>query len=162
MSERDPDKTLKVFGDLSETAIHEVAGVIKAMYAASKANPLMGIVSALYTADFLQKLGIMYPNTANALREAVFQAIGLNFSQGYATAFKAWESAIPFLGFFTTTTNIQYEGILKTSMTVDATGGEQIVKEAVHEAGETVQTLFRGEEGTKRLAALTKLLEGAM
>jgi hypothetical protein len=159
----DPKVTIagiKGLTDVSETSIQTVGKIITSMDNASKANPLMGIVSALFHADLFQKLGLMYPNTAQALREAVFQAIGLNFSAGYAANLKAWESAIPLLGFFTTTTNIQYESILKTTLQIDATGGETIVREAVQQERETLRSMLGGgEQGTRRLTALMKLLE---
>jgi hypothetical protein len=116
----------------------------------------MGITATLFTADFLEKLKLMYPNTAQALREATFQAIGLVNNFASATNFKAWEQDIPIIGFFLPSTNIQYESILKTSVTVDATGGETVVKEA---AGELGAIIGGGKEGTQRLQTLLKLLE---
>jgi hypothetical protein len=144
---------IKSLGDLGETVIIEISGVIKEMYKASKANPLMGIAAFLFTMDFLEKLHILYPNTAQAGREACFQAIGLTLTFGNAANFKAWEQAIPIIGFFTTSTNMQYESILKTSLTIDATGGETIVREALRQTGESSR-----EDGGGISKALLKLL----
>jgi hypothetical protein len=151
---------VKALGDLSEESIRQAGKTIQALYSAAKSNPLLGVVAAVFTIDFFQKLKLIWPNSAQATREAIFTALGLQFNLQSATNLKAWEQDIPILGFFTTSTNIQYESILKTSVTVDATGGESIIKEAVGQAGASERA--SESEDTKRiLGLLAKLLPEA-
>ena len=147
---------IKTLGDLSETAITQAASVVKELYKASKANPLMGIAAFLFTMDFFEKLGIIYPSTAMSGREACFAAIGLQFNAQQAANFKAWETAIPVIGYFMPSSNISVETILKTSLTVDATGGESIIREAVKGASESA-----GDVEAQVTKALAKLLPAA-
>jgi hypothetical protein len=143
--------------------VRQAGEVLKELYRASKSNPLMGIVAYAVTVDLYQKLGILWPNSAQSLREALFTAIGLSFDFSKLQNLKLWEQDIPIIGFLFTSTNVQYESILKTSMTVDATGGESIVEKAVGDIGEALggggePTTKQDIESVRRLKTLQTLL----
>lgn len=117
---------VKALERISAESIKAAAGVIKSLYGASKSNPLLGVAAYLFTIDLFQKLGLIWPNTAQSAREALFTALGLQFRTQDLSNVKVWESNIPVLGWFVAGTNIQYESLLKTSVTVDVEGAGEI------------------------------------
>jgi hypothetical protein len=119
----------------------------------------MGITSALFTVDIFQKIGLMYPASGQLVRDGIAHALDLQFRAEDLKNQVSWVERLPIIGFTIPGQKDIAETILGTTLTVDASGGDVVLKEAVHEAGESFQTLFRGEEGTKRLGALMKLLE---
>src|SRR5205809_5041087 len=116
------DVTAKIL-DFGEVQLKTISGVISAMYNASKSSKLMSIVSALFTVDLWSKIGLIYPATAQIVREGIVQAMNLQFRTQDLQNKREWESLIPILGFLEPANKTTVETILDTSVTVDAAGG---------------------------------------
>lgn len=119
------------FLKFGEAQLDTIERITSSMYASAKSSHLMSIVSALYTVDVFSKLGFMYPASAQIVREGIIQALSLQFRSQDLENQRAWENIIPLLGFLEPSAKISVESILDTSVTVDATGGEEVAKAIV-------------------------------